>query len=111
MTPQEYEKLIHKKQAKMDALQAEHARIRHELREAAKAYAKEHVAESGYVPGEKYMIEYFPGIKREGFFSHAEASEYRPDGRLTLYFLKPKKDGTASKVIDHSLTQHFTPKG
>ena len=71
-------------------------------------YAAEHLPETGLTPGQEVRIMDW-GHQKKAFFSHAETNNIPPDGSIRLFFTKVKKDGTASKVVDHNLTQYFMP--
>jgi hypothetical protein len=112
MTPIEYLEAEENYRQERDTLIQRRVELFKEIEHIREDYAREHAPESGLVPGQKVQLnDPFGGGTVTAYFSHAEAKYIHPDGSINLIFRKAKKDGSPSKVIDHSLTQNFKVEG
>ena len=108
MDKQDYIDRINALWAEYRATQRRLQEITEEREAVAKAYAEEHLPETGLTPGQKVTVKnVYTGKEETAWFAGAEPFTVHPDGNLLLRFYPAKKDGTPSKRIDHSLTQTF----
>ena len=108
MTPKDYIEAESNYRQERNALIQRMNELHDKINRIREEYAHEHTPDTGYVPGQKVQFSHpFSGKSITAYFSHAEANYIHPDGSILLKFVKAKKDGSPSKVIDHSLTQNF----